>query len=1317
MKTTTSAVILLYITQRTRQLGLQNTLNQTPHRILTAANLTAYWTIIEREQPALVIADFVSADFMAGEQIVQAAQRNRATLLAIVQNTDESISRAIACGVDDCLIDPVHPMLLLQRIQHLLNARLPTPPYPPTDELDTKHRRLLDSANDAMFIMDMLTGKIMDVNRTACRWLGYTREEFLNMKFDTIELPTHPDQGKKVIEALSTTGHFIFEQEYRTKSGKVIPAEVSSRITQYEGRRVVLSFARDVSQRRLIEQSEFDQRRLVNALRDTAAALSSTLDLNEVMERIIQYVTVVVPAEVANIMLVENGTATIYTHWGYDRLGIDVEPTRGNWEVDETPSMLWMVQQRQPLLIGDIHTHPGWQARHNNPIHAYLGAPIIVEEHVIGFINLSHRVPDSFTAAHATNLQAFANQASIAIQNAQLHAAIRRHAESLEARVAERTLELIQLNLNMKEQVVERQRIEEALQEERNLLRTLIDNIPDEIYVKDRMGRYVLANRAFVKRVAHRAPNGEVIGTTLYDYIGDDDTAALTDLEFRREQALMEAGTGFEIAEMPLFTPDAAGERWFHTIRLPLHDSQNKVIGLVGVNRDITQRKEDEERINHIISGAYCLLWYAIVEDNGLNEPAWSIFISNDESAQRFLPVTIQPGQDYREAWHASILPEDRTMMYNNSRTALRSGAEGYSQEFRCRRIDGEIRWLREEVQIKPLMPGRFSLVGVCTDITERKNAEETLQRANELLELRVKERTAELSRANDVLLEQIAERNRAEQAEREQRKLAEALSDAAASFNETLDVDEVLDRVLTYAARVMPPHEYASVMMIENGDHVRVIRARSYSQQSIAVDLSHQAFPLDSLPNLCQIIATGQPMVIDDAPNNPYWVALPGREFVRSYLGVPIFAEGAVIGFINLASQEIEQFNADHARRLVAFSNQAGIAIQNARLFDAVRRHAGELQQRVAERTAELEQERGQLNAILNAMTDGVVFYDHQGQARYINRSLAELTGYPLDDWLNAPDGWPPGVMPHAEIGRIRAEMQEGIAQQGIWHGDVKMGRKDQSSFDAKLVTTLVLGPDGYPTGTVLVIRDVSAEKRLEEQKARFIATASHELRTPIANLKTRLYLIKRQPEKLEQHLEVLTFVTDRMQKLVEDLLDISRFEHNIISLEKKEVDLQALVSSVIQVQRPEATIKNITINEFLSSDRLLITADESRMAQVITNLITNAINYTPEGGRIDVEVTADTDVANDSSQRYGYVRVCDTGIGIPAELVPQVFKPFFRVNDYSSGMGLGLSITKEIVELHRGEILVESEVNQGTCFVVKLPLSKVVTGETVKE
>jgi PAS domain S-box-containing protein len=1429
--------ILLASSSRVEPQRLESALAQDNQRILTARDAQGCLAIYRKERPDLVIIDFELENEDAitiCERLRQMPEGDDIALLGITVNSSEAITQALAAGVDDYVARPIHPLALLRRIDNLLRvhqARLMLHKTTSTEtQSDEKYRNLFEAANDAIFIHATQTGRLLDVNRRAGKWLGYSRDELLQMTFDELGESVPDDEA----EELTTQGHFVFERSFRTRKGYLIPAEVSCRVITHDGHQAVISIARSIHERKRVEAAANDQRRLAEALRDTAEAINSTLQLDEVVRRILEQVARVVPCEAANILLIDGDEAQIIGHRGYEQFGLDGNRIVQVWHISQTPTFRRIIENQQPLVIPDTHNNEQWLYVQDMPwVRSYIGVPIIADNRVIGFLNLDHSVPNSFHEEHGTHLQAFANQASIAIQNARLHEEVRSHAQEMEGRVAQRTLELVQANIELKDQIVERQRIEqelagernilrtlidnlpddiyikdtdgkiiltnraferrmvartadgvvlgkdaydlappeeaeyarhldqyvldhgkaiinqevdlplgsglsrhilstrvplrdadghivaivgidhdvsalrragEALREERNLLRALIDTIPDEIYVKDRDSTVILANKALARRVRHRAPGGEIIGSNDYDYIHEGFSREMVEREREFEQRLMQLEAPSLNQERSV--RDENGEYlWMLTTKAPLRDSQGKIMGLIGVNRNITEVKRAEERLRHIITSARCLLWYAIVEvDDALR---WDMYIPDEKTAHSFLPIRVQEDQTYAQAWRHSILPEDWQRIDEISKKAIHRQQRGYSYEFRCQLDDGQNRWLHENVQIKPLTPGRYSLVGVCTDITERKQAEATLQRANELLEQRVAERTVELIEANEILQQEITVRKRAEQAEREQRLLAEALTDTAAVLSETLDLNEVLDRILNHVARVVPPHDTASVMLIEDDIYARMIRFREYTEQGVITTAQGERFYLDSLPNLRRIVDTRRAITISDTRGHPDWIEELSDSQIRSYIGMPIQAEGVVIGFINLGSCRPGQFSPEHANRLQAFSNQAGVALQNARLFEAVRQHATELRRRVAERTAELESERAQLHAILDAMTEGVIYTDNDGHIKYINQSLERLTGYSARECIESLDQQFYSQIMDADTQQQMISIKEKVLRQGLWHGEIKVTPRHGPTFDAKWVTTLVSGMDHEPAGVVTVLRDISAEKRLEAQKARFIATASHELRTPITNLKTRLYLIEKQPDKLNNHLHVMSSVTDRMRKLVDDLLDISRFEHGIIALQHERIRLQELIEAVVQIQKPEAESKKIDLRVKMPDVPLEIWADRSRITQVITNLMTNAINYTPPDGRVEIKmsVTADGDPA---ARDYALLTIRDTGIGIPPDLLPDVFKPFFRINDYNTGMGLGLSIAREIIEMHEGEISVASEVNRGTVFTVRLPLAR---------
>ena len=206
--------------------------------------------------------------------------------------------------------------------------------------------------------------------------------------------------------------------------------------------------------------------------------------------------------------------------------------------------------------------------------------------------------------------------------------------------------------------------------------------------------------------------------------------------------------------------------------------------------------------------------------------------------------------------------------------------------------------------------------------------------------------------------------------AERDERFFSDALRDTAAAVNSSLNIDDVLDRILDYIGRVMP-HDAANIMLIEDG-MARVVRGHGYTEQGVGAWLNQLRFVVAEVPTWHQMMASGQPFAINDTHKDPNWLKLVEEQWIRSTVKAPIRVEGQIIGILHLDSATPDTFTQAHAERLQAFADQAAIAIQNAQLFDHVQRHAAELEQRVEQRTEELERQRAQLQAILDSMRRG---------------------------------------------------------------------------------------------------------------------------------------------------------------------------------------------------------------------------------------------------------------------------------------------------------------------------------------------------------
>jgi PAS domain S-box-containing protein len=568
--------------------------------------------------------------------------------------------------------------------------------------------------------------------------------------------------------------------------------------------------------------------------------------------------------------------------------------------------------------------------------------------------------------------------------------------------------------------------------------------------------------------------------------------------------------------------------------------------------------------------------------------------------------------------------------------------------------------------------------------------------------------------------------RREAETAEIYQRNFAEALRHTAAALTSTLDLDGVLDRILQQIAQAIP-HDSANIMLVKDGI-ARMVRWRGYAPRTADADLAALRISIDDYTNFRYSALTRQPLAIPDVTRYPGWHIIPSTAWIKSYMCAPIRVGERVIGFLNLDSAKVGRFSQADAERLQALADQAAVALRNASLYRRIKRQAKWLEQRVRERTAELEAERKQLRVILDAMTEGVAFIDterpDQRAVRYVNRALVEMTGYSPDEWrqyslaLFQSDG-----QSDDDFAQETPQVYAGLERGETYTSTYRMRRKDGSAFDAFETASPILDAGRALLGAVSVIRDISREKALEQERVNFVAHASHELRTPIANLKTRLYLMRKQPDKLYEHMAVIEDVASKMQRLVDDLLSISRFQRGAIQLTRRPVVLQALIDHIVMTQKPEAERKGQTLIVESASTPIWVDGDAERLNQVVTNLVTNAINYTPTNGTITVcaalERRADHASMNgavlnaasahsdsSASPLGGVITVLDTGVGIAPDHLPYIFQPFYRVASSVPGTGLGLSIAYQIVELHAGTLDVVSEVGKGSQFRVWLPL-----------
>ncbi|MBX5467877.1 MAG: PAS domain-containing protein [Firmicutes bacterium] len=348
-------------------------------------------------------------------------------------------------------------------------------------------------------------------------------------------------------------------------------------------------------------------------------------------------------------------------------------------------------------------------------------------------------------------------------------------------------------------------------------------------------------------------------------------------------------------------------------------------------------------------------------------------------------------------------------------------------------------------------------------------------------------------------------------------------------------------------------------------------------------------------------------------------------------------------------------------------------------------------------ERTEDLREDKKRLETILSSMANGIIIFSHGLTISLINQAAVQLFG------IQEPE----------PVGRHLLEVIRDVA---IEDALLKVTRDAETitldwspGEDETRVVECTIAPLYEPVGglgAVLVGRDVSAERQVDRLRQDFVANVSHELQTPLTVIKgftETLLEDSPDPERARHFLGLINEEANRMSRLVDDLLALSRLEHHSLPASMEAVALPVLLDGILAKLEPRARAQGLNLVNTVPRHLPLVSGDPDLLSEVFINLVTNAIQYTPEGGTITVGSLVDP------ARRLVAISVQDTGIGIPANEIPRIFERFYRVDRArsraSGGTGLGLAIVKHIIELHRGHIQVHSTVGRGTEFLVWLP------------
>jgi PAS domain S-box-containing protein len=556
-------------------------------------------------------------------------------------------------------------------------------------------------------------------------------------------------------------------------------------------------------------------------------------------------------------------------------------------------------------------------------------------------------------------------------------------------------------------------------------------------------------------------------------------------------------------------------------------------------------------------------------------------------------------------------------------------------------------------------------------------------------LEQRVAERTEDLRVALDQL---TAEHGR-----------VETLFRVTSELSASLDLDRVLNRALMLVAESLGAPR-GSILLIDSQTDQLIHRAALGRTPNLPPGGRRTSYRRgEGLAGW--VIQRQRPAIVKDIQADERWVksATATSEY-RAALAVPLMSSEDVLGALIIYHPRPDYFNQDHLRLVEAAARQVATSINNAELYRLIREQA----ERLGSMLRAQQEEASKSQAILEGVADGVMVANGQGRVVLFNAAAErilearrdEIVGRPMEDllglygaagmnWLNQVHRWLLSADARAEVPSVEQRLQF------------------ENRFVNVHVAPVTMGEEYL--GNVSVFRDITKEVEVDRAKTEFVSTVSHELRTPMTSIKGYADLMLlgaagTMNEDQRRFLSIIKANADRLSVLVNDLLDISRIEGGRVELDIKPLRLEALVDQVANSLRGKVEEKGLKLFISLPLDMPTILGDRDRVIQILTNLVSNAYQYTKPGGTITVTARhtgsmVQTDVA-------------DTGIGIAKEDQAKVFERFFRSDDADvqtfAGTGLGLAIVKTLMDMLHGKIWLESDLGKGTTFSFTLPVGE---------
>jgi len=515
-------------------------------------------------------------------------------------------------------------------------------------------------------------------------------------------------------------------------------------------------------------------------------------------------------------------------------------------------------------------------------------------------------------------------------------------------------------------------------------------------------------------------------------------------------------------------------------------------------------------------------------------------------------------------------------------------------------------------------------------------------------------------------------------------RSSLELLYNVSRELARSLDLRAVLPRVLTLSVENVGAERGTLIVLDE---HEKPVDAAIVVEGQLISHTSSQLQATLDQGLAGWVLRQREPALLLDTSKDERWLRRADDDRLRtgpkSAICIPVKTSERLVGVLTLVHSTPNFFNSDHLDLLQAIADQAGIAVYNALLYDSL--------QTATRRYRELFEEN--INPLIVTTWEGKILE--------ANHAAASATGYDLSELVSCSFE----KLEPFSTKRLReyaAELRAGVdvSYESELHG------KDGKNYPAEIF--VLCANIGGQECLQWTLRDLTERRELDHLREDLSAMIYHDLRSPLSNIISSLDMLKmlapiKGNEAIQPVFSIAERSTERMQRLIDSLLDINRLEAGQPIASKKETDVRAMVYEAIEIIKPTAESKRQKINVVLQEPIPLLSVDSDMIRRVLINLLENAARYTSVGGTLSVGVSYDAD--------WITIWVQDSGLGIPLEDQQHIFEKFTRLHSekFPRGLGLGLAFCSLAVQAHGGKIWVESQEGQGSRFTFRLPMNSV--------